>query len=641
MEHHLKALHFDTILEQLGEHALSEQAKAELAQLRPITNEDVCRLKMLETTSARALLESCGNPPLSPVDSISSHLQLAMSGGMLLPAQLCEVARFASSCRRTADYLKRGEECGSACTQVAVFGRAFADLGPLRASIEGAVNEETVYDSASKPLRELRRQIMLLRDQIKEKLNQVLKSKKAYLADNYISIRGEHYVLPVLKRFKNDFGGTVIEVSAKGGTLFMEPTAIRHLQEQLSALTIEEDAEVRRLLYVLSGEVADAAKELRTNLQLMQQLDVIFAKAKYSAALNACEAEVHSGRRLIIRRGRHPLLPPESCVPLDLVLDEENDGLLITGPNTGGKTLVIKSVGLFCAMAQSGLHIPCRAGSVIPMHDHILCDIGDSQSISQNLSTFSGHITNVIRILETASHDSLVLLDELGSGTDPAEGMGIALAVLQELWLRGCRYLVTTHDPQVKEYAAHTQRVLAARMAFDRDTFKPLYRLEVGRTGESCALHIARRLGMAEGLLERAQQIVNRQGETLPNDTLHPVMPRPAGMLDRRKAQGSEAVKLRFTMGDSVVVLPDGDTGIVYRPANESGMMVVQVKGEKITVNHKRVRLRIPASQLYPEDYDFSIIFDTVSNRKAAHQLGRKHDESAVIIHREGTAKEE
>lgn len=178
-------------------------------------------------------------------------------------------------------------------------------------------------------------------------------------------------------------------------------------------------------------------------------------------------------------------------------------------------------------------------------------------------------------------------------------------------------------------------------MAFDRDTLQPLYRLEVGKTGESCALHIARRLGMADGLLERARQIVNRQGETMPNDTLRPVMHRPASILNRQKAQTTENVKLRFAMGDSVIVLPESDTGIVYKPADDNGMMVVQVRGEKITVNHKRVKLRIPAGLLYPDDYDFSIIFDTVSNRKAAHQLGRKHDENAVIIHREGTTKEE
>lgn len=637
---HLKALHFDTILEQLKEHAISQQAKDELSQLRPILQETLCRLKMQETTSARALLDNCGTPPLSPMDSVSEHLHHAESGGMLLPGQLCEVVRFAAACKRTADYLKRGEESSPVCTQVAVFGRAFDDLTALRQRIESTVSEESVYDDASPTLRNLRRQMMIVRDQIKEKLNHILKSKKAYLADSYISVRGEHYVLPVLKRYKNEFGGAVIEASAKGGTLFMEPTAIRSLQEQLSSLAIEEDAEVRRLLYVLSGEVADAAKAIRNNTHLMMQLDVIFAKAKYSAALQAREASLHSGRELVIRQGRHPLLPAERCVPLNMKLDEESDGVLITGPNTGGKTLVIKTVGLFCAMAQSGLHIPCD-DAVIPLHDRILCDIGDSQSISQNLSTFSGHITNVIDILQTASRDSLVLLDELGSGTDPAEGMGIALAVLQELWLRGCRYMVTTHDPQVKEYAARTPRVIAARMAFDRESLQPLYRLEMGKTGDSCALYIAQRLGMPDGLLTRAKQIVDDLGKTTPPEQMKPIIPRPGSLLMRQKQQGTEEVKQRFTMGDSVILLPGGENGIVYRPADDQGEMIVQVKGEKITVNHKRVRLHIPASQLYPDDYDFSIIFDTVSNRKAAHQLDRKHDTNAVIIHKEGTNKEE
>ncbi len=640
MDRHLKTLHFDTILQQLGQHAISKQAQEELLLLRPISNETACKLKMAETTSARALLESCGTPPLSPVDSVSTHLQSALSGGMLLPGQLCEVARFASACRRTADYLKRGEEAGHLCVQVAVYGRAFADLTPLRHSIEATVSEENVYDDASPALRNVRRQINALHESIKEKLNHILKSKKAMLADSYISIRGDHYVLPVLKRFKNDFGGTVIEASSKGGTLFMEPTAIRSLQEQLSLLSIEEDAEVRRILYVLSGEVADAARDVRNNTQLIRQLDVIFAKAKYSAALKAVPAELHSGRMLVIREGRHPLLPSESCVPLNLTMGDEDDGLLITGPNTGGKTLVIKTVGLFCAMAQSGLHIPCGEGSVIPMHDRILCDIGDSQSISQNLSTFSGHMTNVISILESASRDSLVLLDELGSGTDPAEGMGIALAVLQELWLRGCRYLVTTHDPQVKEYAARTPRVIAARMAFDRETLRPLYRLELGKTGKSCALYIARRLGMAEGILERAEQIVKEQGSTLPPERLKPVLPRPASTLQRQKVQGTEKVQQRFVMGDSVLLMPEGENAIVYRPADENGMVVVQIKGEKLAVNHKRLKLHIPASELYPEDYDFSIVFDSVNNRKAAHQLSRKHDANAVIIHREGKKEE-
>ncbi len=343
---------------------------------------------------------------------------------------------------------------------------------------------------------------------------------------------------------------------------------------------------------------------------------------------------------MCIRQGRHPLLPRESCVPLNLEMDEETDGVLITGPNTGGKTLVLKTVGLFCAMAQSGLHIPCDEGTVLPLHDRFLCDIGDSQSISQNLSTFSGHITHVIQILQNASRDSLVLLDELGSGTDPAEGMGIALAVLQELWLRGCRYMVTTHDPQVKEYAVRTPRVLAARMAFDRETLRPLYRLELGKTGDSCALFIAQKLGMPDALLKRAQQIVDNKGAPQPAEQLKPAVPRVGSTLKRVVNATSSAVQQRFAMGDAGILLPGGEHGIVYQTANDKGEMVVQVKNEKITLNHKRVKLHIPASQLYPPDYDFSIIFDTVANRKAAHLLDRRHDEDAVIIHKQGKTEE-
>ncbi len=636
---HLNALHFDVILSQLKEHALSQRAKDELGSLAPIMSEAVCRLKMQETTSARALLDHFGTPPLGTVDNAAAHLHHAKSGGMLTPAQLCEVVRFISACKRTADYLHRGEEGSAACVHIAVYGRAFADLGELRRRIESSVTEESVYDDATPTLRDIRRRIQHQHSQIREKLDRVLKSKKAYLADNYYSIRGDHYVLPVLRRYRNEFGGTVIEASSKGGTLFMEPTAIRALQEELSTLLVEEDTEVRRILYVLSGDVADAARDMENNAQLMQQLDVIFAKAKFSAALEATEAQITTDRTLVIRKGRHPMLPRESCVPLDIAMDEDNDGVLITGPNTGGKTLTMKTVGLLCAMAQSGLHIPAGEGCIIPMHDRFLCDIGDSQSISQNLSTFSGHLTNVLDILRSASRDSLVLLDELGSGTDPAEGMGIALAVLQELWLRGCRYMVTTHDPKVKDYAANTPRVIAARMAFDQETLQPLYRLEIGKTGNSCALHIAKRLGMPEQLLQNARQIVYGDGSLPEPIKTKSAFPRPASRLERKKAQNEQAV-FSFTRGDSVILLPQGEHAIVYQPADDKGNVIVQLKGEKLSVNHKRLKLHIPASQLYPDDYDFSIIFDTVANRKASHLLDRRYDEDAVIIHREATKEE-
>ncbi len=309
-------------------------------------------------------------------------------------------------------------------------------------------------------------------------------------------------------------------------------------------------------------------------------------------------------------------------------------GIAVTGPNTGGKTVCLKTVGLLTLMAQSGLHIPCGEGTVIGMMDTVLCGIGDSQSICQNLSTFSGHMTNVIRILQSCSRDSLVLLDELGSGTDPLEGSGLAAAILEELVRRSCFFLVTTHDPQIKQWAEQTQGVVSARMAFDRESLMPLYRLELGMSGESCAIEIARRLGMDEGLLIRARQAASHLPETKAAPVPRP-MRIPASRLKRRETR-EEGTFNRFRMGDSVALLPERKTAIVFQPADEEGNVIIQLQGKKITVRHNRLQLLVPADHLYPPDYDFSIIFDTVANRKAAHTISRKHDPDAVVVLKEG-----
>jgi dsDNA-specific endonuclease/ATPase MutS2 len=321
-------------------------------------------------------------------------------------------------------------------------------------------------------------------------------------------------------------------------------------------------------------------------------------------------------------------------VPLSLELSLPDQGIAVTGPNTGGKTVCLKTVGLLTLMAQCGLHIPCGEGTVIAMTDAVLCDIGDSQSISQNLSTFSGHMTNILRILRQCSRDSLVLLDELGSGTDPAEGSGLAAAILEELLRRGCFFLVTTHDPQIRQWAEQTEHVVPGRMAFDRVSLKPLYHLELGRVGESCAIEIARRLGMEEHLLSRARQVADHGPGAVPVPVSRPARV-PSSRLQRlpRKTEGSFE---RFHMGDSVQLLPDKKNAIVYRPADDEGNVIIQLQGQKLKVRHNRLKLLVPASELYPPDYDFSIVFDTVANRKAAHDMARKFDPDAVIVLKEG-----
>ncbi len=625
------SLGYDQIIEQLKEQAVSQAARRKLEDTVPILNEGLCRTRMEETTAAKRVIENTGTPPLAETEGAETSLTEALQGSMLLPAQLCSVARFCAAVRRLRRYLQ-GAQLFSA--GIASWHSELPEPDCLEDEINLSVREDTVLDDASPALRDLRRRREHTEQSIREKLNQLILHHKKELADTYITQRDGTFVLPVQKRFQSLFPGRVVDTSGKGGTVFMEPSAVQALRQALDQLVIDIDTEERRILWELSDLVASEAEPLRNAIRVMTDLDTLFARAKLSLEMDAGPTEITADRRICLVNARHPLLDRSVCVPLNLELSLPDAGIAVTGPNTGGKTVCLKTVGLLTLMAQSGLHIPCAEGTVISMMDRVLCDIGDSQSISQNLSTFSGHMTNVIRILSECSRDSLVLLDELGSGTDPAEGSGLAAAILEELLRRRCFFLVTTHDPQIKQWAEQTEHVISARMAFDQASLQPLYLLELGRSGKSCAIEIARRLGMDEGLLTRARQVADHGPETKA-EPRHRLMHIPATRLERlpRKSEGSFE---RFSMGDSVLLLPDKKTAIVYRPADDDGNVVVQLQGRKLTVRHTRLKLLVPASELYPPDYDFSIVFDTVANRKAAHTMDRKFDPDAVIILKEG-----
>ena len=629
------SLGFDRIIEQLKDQAVSGAARRILSDTVPLMNEGLCRARMEETTAARRVMENTGTPPLAETEGTETGLAEALQGSMLLPAQLSSVARFCAAVRRLYRYLRNAMVHSAG---IASWYTELPDLGPLEEDIDRSVREDLVLDDASPALRDLRRRKERTEQGIREKLNQIILHHRKELADSYITQRNGCYVVPVQKRFQAQFPGRLVDTSGKGTTVFMEPSAVQSMRQELDQLLVEIDTEERRVLWELSDRVASEADALRNAVRVMTDLDVLFARAKLSLEMNARPAEITAGRLIRLREVRHPLLNPAACVPLDLELSLPDAGVAVTGPNTGGKTVCLKTVGLLALMAQSGLHIPCAEGTVIGMMDRVLCDIGDSQSISQNLSTFSGHMTNVIRILRECSRDSLVLLDELGSGTDPAEGSGLAAAILEELLRRGCFFMVTTHDPQIKQWAEQTAHVISARMAFDRASLMPLYRLELGKSGKSCAIEIARRLGMDEGLLDRARQ-VSEHGPGVKPEARHKHMRVPATCLQRleKKAEGSFE---RFRMGDSVLLLPDRKNAIVYRPADDEGNVVVQLQGRKLTVRHNRLKLLVPAALLYPPDYDFSIIFDTVANRKTAHTMDRKFDPDAEIVLKEGKKEE-
>lgn len=631
MTQDLITLNFNKILEMLADCAVSNAARERLMETAPFLNEEMAVSRMEETTAARRVLDAVGAPPLALMEGLDESITLASQGAMLSPEQLTGVARFAASARALTRYLRSAEIVSAA---IASYRVEIPDFSQLENDIVCAVREDSVLDDASTLLRDLHRARERAEREIREKLNQVLMRHKNLLADAYVTMRSGCYVVPVQKKMQHLFAGKVVDASAKGGTVFMEPNVISDLKRETDALDVEIDAEERRILYSLSDETASNGDSLRRAMRAMTDLDALFAKAKLSAAMRANPVKLTGERIIRLVNARHPLLNPETCVPINFELENPHLGVAITGPNTGGKTVSLQTVGLMCAMAQSGLHVPCDAESVIGLTDAVYCDMGDSQSISLNLSTFSGHMTNIIRILKSCSRDSLVLLDEPGGGTDPAEGSALALAILEELMRRKCFFMITTHDPQIKLWSERTENVVSARMAFDRSTLMPLYRLEIGLSGESCAIEIASRLGLGARLLTRARTVA-QLGPDAPAPDDGDDSPVPASRL-RRAQTRSEGNVTAFSVGDSVSLLPEGRGAIVYRPADREGNVIIQLPEGKKTVRYNRLKLVVPASELYPPDYDFSIIFDTVANRKAAHQMSRKFDPDSVIVHREG-----
>lgn len=645
-------LEFDTIKSMLCDRAVSETAKAKLMILSPLFSLQEVNLKIRETTDAKSILTALGTPPLPSMKDIDKFLELASIGSMLLPEQLLSVAQFLTAVRRMKAYLLKAEflQTGIAC-----YGNSYADLSSLTEEINRCLRGNQVEDEASRELKGIRRSMEQVQNEIRTKLDNLLRSKKEWFSENYVSSRNGHYVLPVKKEYKNQISGSTLDISSTGSTCFMVPNTVLKLEEELSILKIEEENEVRRILYLLTGLIAEASSDILLNMQATETLDILFARAKLSVDMKGVPALMNHERRISIKEGRHPLLNAKECVPLDFELGEGIQGVIITGPNTGGKTVTLKTVGLLSLMAQCGLHVPCKEAE-LTMNNGIFCDIGDGQSITENLSTFSSHITNIIRILNNSNNESLVLLDELGSGTDPAEGMGIAIAILEELRQKNCLFVATTHYPEVKDYASKTRGLINARMAFDKESLKPLYRLEIGEAGESCALYIAKRLGMAENMLARAyKEAYQREpsdsspatgaassrieaelftledGDVSSSPVSTPSMlPKVEGeRKDTARKMGNASSK--YTIGDSVMVYPQKKIGIVYQLANEKGLIGIQMQKKKELVNHKRLKLISPALELYPPDYDFSIIFDTVANRKARHKMEKGHQPGLEI----------
>ncbi|WP_026525417.1 endonuclease MutS2 [Butyrivibrio sp. MB2005] len=627
-----KQIEFDKIKKIWSELACTDYAKEQIDKTEIILNERELRKAIKDTTESREMIEKLGNPPLQNVTEIRDILTIADKGKCLTPYQLERVETALVAVERMMDYLSRGRQYDNS---LAFYDENLNPLSELKEEIVTQIRNEEVDDRASKELYELRNRIVSMEESMKQKADQIIRKNSAYMADSFHTVRNGRVCVPVKKEYKSKIPGSVIGKSSTGSTLFVEPEGLSKCYEELELLRIDEENEVYRILYTLTAMVSDYAAIIEENVQMIEKLDYVFSKGKLSIDLDCIEPEINLDRRINLVKARHPLMDKEVNVPLDFTLGEGDiRGIVITGPNTGGKTVSIKTVMLSCYMAQCGLHVACREADIC-MNSNYLSDIGDGQNLSENLSTFSAHIKNVLDILGKVNHESLVIMDELGSGTDPAEGMGIAVAILEELRKSNANFLVTTHYPEIKDYAAKTEHIMNARMAFDRETLRPTYEMVIGEAGDSCAFYIAERLGMPAEMLSVAAKAA--YGDAAANDYVFSDKKET-----RKRSTGSKIVKAKqihstaeleqkFSIGDSVMVYPDKKIGIVCEPIDKKGILRVQLPNKKIYINHKRVKLHVKADKLYPENYDFSIVFDTVQNRKARHEMSRKFTDKVIV----------
>ncbi len=628
-----KMLEFDKIIEQLSDFAVTGNAKEKIKELQPSLSEVEVKSLLRGTSEAKVMLEKCGDVPLALADEVTEFVEMAEKGVCLTPDQLQKAANNLTAIKRLKDYLCRGKAYDIG---LPYYEENLDSMEEIRTEINDKIRGGRVDDYASKLLKSLREGIDRTESKMREKADATIRANKECMADSFSTIRNGHICIPVKKEYKFKISGSVIDKSSTGNTLFIEPVAVAKLYEELQEMRIDEENEERRILYTLSGLLSDKAEVIYRNHATVEKLDFIFAKGKLSMHYDGIEPQINTQRYIHLTDGRHPLMDKNVNIPLQFEIGDGINGIIITGPNTGGKTVAIKTVALNCLLAQCGLHVAAQQAEIC-MNNVILCDIGDGQNLSENLSTFSAHIKNVLSVLQKADEESLVVMDELGSGTDPAEGMGIAVAILKELKKCGCLYLVTTHYPEIKAYAQQEEGVVNARMTFDKESLRPLYQLIIGEAGESCAFYIAKKLGMPSSMLKEAAHYAygNINADTM-ELFLEEKEKEPEKERNRhiRKQKTKEVQNLadKFKRGDSVMIYPDRKIGIVCEPINEKGVLRVQLKDKKIYINHKRVKLHVAAEELYPEDYDFSIIFDTVEVRKTRHDMERKFVDGMLTI---------
>ena len=514
MNNNLKKLEFDKILENISKYCKTYIGKKHVSELRPSQDCEEVQHMLNETSQGVILIQRNSTPPLDSITDITIYLRTLDGCGTLSIKALLELKNILQMAASLKNYYSKDYLSSSDFSSIEqYFNNLYVNPSIITTFEKSIIDEETIADTASSKLQDIRKHERKIEQDIRTKLNSLLYSStySKYMRENIVTIRNGRFVVPVKEEYRNNVKGLVHDISSSGATVFIEPIAVFDLNNELSNLRIEENLEIEKILQNLSGLLYPYTKELENNVELIGKLDFIFAKSRYSLDLHCTTPEINTEKFLNLKNARHPLIEPAQVVPISLELGKEFSSLIITGPNTGGKTVTLKTIGLLTAMACSGLNIPVDEHSNIYVFDHIFADIGDEQSISESLSTFSSHMSNIVNITQHATSNSLILVDELGSGTDPLEGAHLAISILQYFTELGAITVATSHYQELKQYALVTPKFKNASVEFDIENLRPTYRLLIGIPGKSNAFAISKKLGLDESIILRATSMIDKE----------------------------------------------------------------------------------------------------------------------------------
>ncbi|TFW51130.1 endonuclease MutS2 [Bacillus sp. 007/AIA-02/001] len=619
-------LQYNELKDIVKSYCVSGLGKELLNKLEPSTNIKVVRNRLNETTEARAILDAEGHVPFFGISNIASTIQKLEKGMILDPEELVSVSDFLRGCRKIKKFMLDKEFFAPV---LASYANSMTEYKSIEEEINFSIKGNSIDAAASKELKRIRNNIDSVDGKIKERLTKFLNSSanKKFIQEFFISKKDDRYTIPIKSSYKNQVAGSIIEASAKGSTVFIEPHTVTKLNAELAGLKAEEAVEEYQILATLSGMVLENIYSIKINMELISQYDMVFAKAKFSKSIDGIEPKLNDHGYIHLVNCKHPLLTGQ-VVPLNFKIGQEYRSLIITGPNAGGKTIVLKTIGLLTLATMSGLHIAGDKGTEIAIFENVFVDIGDNQSIENALSTFSSHMKNLSEIMRMSNNNTLLLFDEIGSGTEPNEGAALAISILEELYLTGCITVASTHYGEIKRFSEMHDDFMNAAMQFNSETLEPLYKLVIGKSGESNALWIANKMSVKEHVLKRAKEYMGNKEYALEKVNESKIR-KPKFVQEKREFH------YEYKIGDRVNLLDYDDFGIIYKEKDNFYNVVVYYNGEFVEVNVKRITLEVAAKELYPEGYDLNTLFVDYKERKMQHDIERGSKKALRKIQKE------